>query len=69
MEKHIDTPIVYWDERYTTRQAQEILSRRGTRGARGRRGKHSLDSIAAAVILQEYLDHMAQSGHQVSAAP
>jgi putative holliday junction resolvase len=50
-------PIVYWDERYSTHRAQEILiSNRHSR----RRRQQATDAVAAAVILQEYLD--SQSG-------
>ncbi len=47
--------FVYWDERLSSRQAQEILRERKER-TRGRKGR--LDQIAAAVLLQSYLDGM-----------
>ena len=50
---YVDVPIVLWDERYSTKQAAEIL--RKNRG-RTRRRRRSLDAVAAAVILQAYLD-------------
>ena len=49
--------VISWDERYTTVEAREILrQRRGKRGRRGARAAGQVDAIAAAVILQSYLD-------------
>ncbi len=45
--------FVFWDERLSSRQAQEILRERKER-VRGRKGR--LDQVAAAVLLQSYLD-------------
>jgi len=46
-------PIVYWDETLTSVDAMRLLYERGTR--RGRR-RQPVDAIAAAVLLQAYLD-------------
>jgi len=46
-------PIVMWDERLTTAIAEDILAARG-RSRRPRRD--DLDAVAAAVMLQSYLD-------------
>jgi putative Holliday junction resolvase len=46
-------PVVLWDERLTSRAAQRTLNETGTR--RSRR-KQAVDSIAAALLLQSYLD-------------
>lgn len=46
-------PIVYWDERLTTAMAERALIEARTRRAR-RRG--IVDAVAAALILQSYLD-------------
>ena len=48
-----DLPLVFWDERLTTAIADRVLRERGTRRA-DRKGQR--DAIAAAVILQGYLD-------------
>lgn len=48
-----EVPVVLWDERLTSHEAQEILKERGER-LRGRKGR--LDQVAAAVLLQSYLD-------------
>jgi putative pre-16S rRNA nuclease len=66
LQEHIDVPLAFWDERYSTVEAQRLLAERaqqatepgrpGKRRARGSR--HELDALAAAVILQDYLDHL-----------
>ena len=64
-----DMPVVTWDERFTSAEADRRLLEVGT-AARGRgRGKGSAppkgaqDAIAAAVMLQAYLDaHRQDSG-------
>jgi putative Holliday junction resolvase len=45
--------VTFWDERLTTAVAERMLRERGAR--RGR-GKGEVDAVAAAVILQGYLD-------------
>ena len=45
-------PVIFWDERLTTVAAQELLTERGA-SMTGERGE---DAIAAAVLLQSYLD-------------
>ena len=46
-------PVVLWDERLTTRAAERALAEVGARGARR---KQAVDSVAAALLLQSYLD-------------
>lgn len=46
-------PVALWDERFTTRVAQEALR---TAGAPRRKRKALVDQVAAAVILQGFLD-------------
>lgn len=53
LSKVIDVPIVYQDERLSTVSAQKILIESGMR--REKR-KDKVDSIAATIILQTYLD-------------
>ena len=50
-----DLPLEYWDERMTTSIAQQFLSANKTK--RDKR-KQQVDAIAAAVMLQSYLDHL-----------
>ncbi len=49
----IDTPIVFWDESLTTVAAIEALQ---AQGRRGKKLKDRVDAVAAALILQSYLD-------------
>ena len=53
----LTVPIVFWDERYTTMAAEEIMLQNRSKGKRRRaRAEGGVDAIAAAVILQSYLD-------------
>jgi len=49
----LSRPVVFWDERLTTLEAARRVHETGVRGTKSRRG---LDAIAAAVILQDYMD-------------
>jgi putative Holliday junction resolvase len=49
----LDVPGVLWDEYRSTQRAQEVMIATG-RKARQRRAR--IDAVAAAVILQDYLD-------------
>lgn len=53
LRDRIDLPIVFWDERLTTFMADQSLIEAGHR--RARRKQH-VDAVAAALILQSYLD-------------
>ena len=53
LQEHIDVPIVFWDESYSTVKAEESLR---LRGKRGKRARQRVDAVAAAFILQSYLD-------------
>lgn len=55
LEKRFDTAVVLWDERYSSAEADRWL-----RG-RTRPRKEDRDSVAAAIILQSYLDRLASS--------
>jgi len=57
----IDAPVRLWDERYSTAEAVDRLAatRKPSSGRHGRAGRLAaphVDALAAAVILQEYLD-------------
>jgi RNase H-fold protein (predicted Holliday junction resolvase) len=45
-----------WDERLSTQRAEEILRSQG-RNLRRMRERGEIDAVAAAVILQDYLDN------------
>lgn len=53
LETLVEVPIMFWDERLTSAIADRALEQGGRR-ARDRRGER--DAIAAAVMLQSYLD-------------
>jgi putative Holliday junction resolvase len=52
-EKGLDLPILFWDERMSTQRAREILF---ATGRKAREHRQWIDAVAAAVILQDYLD-------------
>lgn len=56
LAQYIDIPIEYWDESFSTKQAEASLR---ARGKRGKKVKERLDAVAAAFILQGYLDAQA----------
>lgn len=49
----LSVPLILWDEHGSTQQAQQLMIGTG-RSARARRQR--IDAVAAAVILQDYLD-------------
>jgi putative Holliday junction resolvase len=53
----IGMPIQLWDERLTTTMAQKFLIQGGVRRADR---KEKIDKTAAAILLQSYLDSLAQ---------
>lgn len=53
LEGCTELPVVTWDERYSTADAERVLVEAGVR--RDKRKKR-IDSVAAAFILQGYLD-------------
>jgi len=77
LKQQVSIPITFWDERFSTVEAQRLLSERqddyvDERGKLRRRGRatqsrsrrrkgQEIDALAAAVILQDYLDHLRRS--------
>ncbi|MGN0400490.1 MAG: Holliday junction resolvase RuvX [Blautia sp.] len=59
LEKRCGLPVIMWDERLTTVEANRTLMESGVR--RENRSKY-VDMIAAVFILQGYLDAKANSG-------
>lgn len=59
LREKTNLPVVLWDERCTTVDAHRILTETGYHGKK-RRAK--VDSVAAALILQNYLDFKAMAG-------
>jgi putative holliday junction resolvase len=69
LKTQVGLPVTFWDERFSTVEAERLLAQQGQharirrQGKRGKRGKkrvkharQEIDALAAAVILQEYLD-------------
>lgn len=52
--KLVDIPVKLWDERATTVTAHNILNMTDTRG---KKRKNIVDSVAATVILESYLEY------------
>ena len=53
MEKTLGIPIVFWDERLTTKQALQVLH---DQKMDGRKKKKLKDQVAATIILSDYLE-------------
>ena len=53
LSKYISIPLEFWDERFSTKQAEASLH---ARGKRGKKARERVDAVAAAFILQDYLD-------------
>ncbi len=53
LEEAAGMPVVLWDERRTTVDAHRIL---GEQGVRAKNRKDKIDSVAATLILEGYLD-------------
>jgi len=86
LQAHISIPLIFWDERLSTVEAQRLLAQRsqleggkGQRHASQRRTQkkkrrqrgQQIDALAAAVFLQDYLDHLGNKteGKQWSETP
>ena len=59
VERRTGLPVVFWDERLSTVSAERVLMESGVR--RENR-KAVVDKIAAAIILQNYLDWQSMGG-------
>lgn len=55
LERRTGLPVVLWDERLTTVEADEIMTEVGVRGIDR---KKYVDKIAAMIILQDYMDSL-----------
>jgi putative Holliday junction resolvase len=53
LQRHIPTIVEFWDERFTTTIAERSLIESGVRR---RRRREVIDAVAAAVLLQSWLD-------------
>ena len=53
LQKHVTIPLELWDERLSTAQAERAMI---AGGARRDKRRQNIDKVAAAIILQSYLD-------------
>ena len=61
----LPVPISYWDERLSSWEAEQMMSQ--ARG-KARRRRERLDAIAAALMLQDFLDTRQQESKRVARA-
>ncbi|MDZ7268301.1 MAG: Holliday junction resolvase RuvX [candidate division KSB1 bacterium] len=54
LAQRVSVPVVEWDERWSSKQAERTLARRAAR----RQAKEKIDQLAAVLILQNYLDRL-----------
>lgn len=52
--EHLGLPIVFWDERLTSVEAERLLREAG---AKLEERKHAVDQLAAVLLLESYLEH------------
>ncbi len=55
LKEHFPVPVVAWDERYTTVQAEEILD---SSGVSLKKKKSVVDMLAATFILESYMENL-----------
>lgn len=60
LQKALNLPIIFWDERLTTQQALRILSQQKMNH---KRKKNLKDQISAAIILSSYLESKRKKPH------
>jgi len=56
LETKYSLPIIFWDERYTSKTAMGTMISSGVKKKK-RAKKENVDRIASAILLQEYLDY------------
>lgn len=54
LERAVELPVEFWDERLSTVSAHTLLNQTDTRGAKR---KKVIDAVAATMILQDFLDY------------
>ena len=59
LEARLDLVVVYWDERFSTAEAERLLVSAGTKRKKRRQ---AVDKVAASLILQGYLDAQNRDG-------
>jgi putative Holliday junction resolvase len=56
LKREIGLDVVPWDERFTTTMAQQTLRGMGAKKSERQKKDGRIDSMAAAILLQSYLD-------------
>jgi putative Holliday junction resolvase len=54
LQQHLGVPLVFWDERLTSAEAERMLR---DAGASLEQKKRSVDRLAAVLLLESYLEH------------
>jgi putative holliday junction resolvase len=65
LEMRFSFPVIRWDETLSTKEAEELLHRRGVHPEKRR---EVVDRIAASIILQGYLDAVTSGGKTVNSS-
>ena len=60
LEGFLDAPIIYWDERLTTKQAMRILNNGNVKGKAKKKFK---DQISAVIILSSYMESKRENSY------
>src|SRR5262245_22982568 len=66
LQKALDVPVVFWDERLTSYEAEQHLR---ALGLNWRQRREQVDKIAAMIILQGYLNSLAATRSPQDNAP
>ena len=61
LKEHIGIEVVTWDERFTTTLAHKTMQSMGTKKKERQKKDGRIDSMAAAIMLQGYLDRQNRS--------
>jgi hypothetical protein len=61
VRKELGLPVELVDERLSSHDARAALGEASSMGLRARRRKETLDDVAAAVVLRDYLAHRSKS--------
>ena len=61
LERTVGLPVLFWDERLTTREALSVLREQNVRGARK---KAAEDQVSAVIILSAYLERKRNEGDE-----
>lgn len=62
LRERLSCPVELWDERLTSVEANRMLRDAGLSVSKRRQ---AVDRVAAALLLQNYLDHLASMAHRV----